>query len=183
LVLEPSADCSWSGFRTRYRARRISPWCGSKEARAPNDLESDLPATVPASRAEGRPGEGSDDRGRPAQGVAHRRRDRRGRDGAGRDRGALRRQPAGSAPGVGSAMADAYLGGRRRRRVGLPVGPAAGGGRGAGRGRPSPSWPLASGCWPPERPTRTIPTTPARWPSPPCAPRRFGRWWPRTTPR
>ncbi|MGH3863552.1 PKD domain-containing protein [Actinokineospora sp.] len=43
---EPSADRCWSGFRTRCPARRVSPWCGSKEARAPTILKSDMPAAV-----------------------------------------------------------------------------------------------------------------------------------------
>ena len=38
-----------------------------------------------------------------------------------------------------------------------------------------PRWPPGYGCWPPGTSTRTIPTMPARWRSPRCAPLRSGR--------
>ena len=98
-----------------------------KEARARADPKSGMPATVlPPEDDEGAVDGSSDDRRRPAQGLAHRGGDRRGRGDAGRAAGACLGGPGRAARGVGGGLAGAHLGGRGRRRARLSARPAAG---------------------------------------------------------
>ena len=68
---------------------------------------------------------------------------------------------------VGRPVREADLGHRVRWRPRVSAGPAAGGCR-RGRARRAGHLGLGCGCWGRGSRTRTIPTTPGRWPSPHC---------------
>src|SRR5690349_17660593 len=94
-------------------ACRVSPWCGSKEERTPSSSEVRHARRGPCHfpRTMERTDGVSDDRDRPAQELAHRGGDRRGRGAPGRGAGARLPGPGRAADRVGAGLAGAHLGG------------------------------------------------------------------------
>ena len=129
---------SWLGFRTTCLRAGASPWCGSKQARAPGQVfwnRACPPRSSPGSCEEEPFMAGVMIGIGPAQGLAHGGGDRGCRGAARAAAGARQRRAGGAAAGLGRGLAGAHVGGRGGRRPGAPAGPAAAVRRGAGLGR------------------------------------------------
>ena len=113
-------------------ACRALPWCGSKEERTPSSSEvrharrgSHCSRWTVRRSAD----DGSDDRERPAQGLAYCGGDQCWRGAPGQGTGTGLRGPGRAAAGAGAGVAGTHLRGRGRYRAGASAGPAAGRGR------------------------------------------------------